>query len=92
MHVVSRLDDGTWVVELRTAPDASSPVLDGVVGETVGVGELPLTLLEPYPRAGSSPTGAGNRLWRASATGDLSAVLHAAGRPSPTATWIAAIR
>ena len=31
--------------------------------------ELPgggrLTLLEPYPRAGSSPTGRGNRLWRA---------------------------
>ena len=65
LHVASRLDDGTWVVELRTAPDASAPVLDAVAGETIGVGELPVTLLEPYPREGSSPTGSGNRLWRA---------------------------
>jgi S-adenosylmethionine:tRNA ribosyltransferase-isomerase len=40
-----------------------------------------LTLLEPYPRLGSSPTGRGNRLWRALVLGDLRAHLGAAGRP-----------
>jgi S-adenosylmethionine:tRNA ribosyltransferase-isomerase len=81
LHVASRLDDGTWVVELRTAPDASDPVLDAVTGETLGVGELPLTLLEPYPFEGSSPTGSGNRLWRASVEGDLRRLLDRHGRP-----------
>ena len=81
VHVASRLDDGTWVVELRTAPGASDPVLDAVAGETLGVGELPLTLLEPYPFEGSSPTGWGNRLWRASVEGDLRRLLDRHGRP-----------
>ncbi|MEO7351511.1 MAG: S-adenosylmethionine:tRNA ribosyltransferase-isomerase, partial [Marmoricola sp.] len=81
LHAASRLDDGTWVVELRTAPDASAPVLDAVAGETIGVGELPVTLLEPYPHEGSSPTGSGNRLWRAQLEGDLRALLDRHGRP-----------
>ena len=81
VHVASRLDDETWVVELRTAPDASAPVLDGVAGETIGVGELPLTLLDPYPYPDSSPTGSGNRLWRARVEGDLRALLDRHGRP-----------
>ena len=38
LHAATRLDDGTWVVELRTAPDASHPILDGNAGETIGVG------------------------------------------------------
>ena len=40
-------------------------------------------LLEPYPRPGSSPTGAGNRLWRAEASGPrcLSQHLLRHGRP-----------
>ena len=65
VHIASRLGEGTRVVELRTSPDASAPVLDGRVGEHIG---LPaggvLELIEPYPQPDSSPTGLGNRLWR----------------------------
>ncbi len=81
LHAATRLDDGTWVVELRTAPDASQPILDGNAGETIGVGELPVTLVSPYPRDESSPTGSGNRLWRAHVEGDLRALLNRHGRP-----------
>ncbi len=81
LHAATRLDSATWVVELRTAPDAAAPVLDAVAGETIGVGELPVTLLEPYPHEGSSPTGSGNRLWRARVEGDLRALLDRHGRP-----------
>ena len=81
LHAATRLDAATWVVELRTAPDASEPVLDAVAGEVIGVGELPVTLLEPYPHEGSSPTGAGNRLWRAQVEGDLRTLLDRHGRP-----------
>jgi S-adenosylmethionine:tRNA ribosyltransferase-isomerase len=81
VHAAHRLDPETWVIELRTAPDASAPVLDAETGDVVGVGELPLTLLEPYPHEGSSPSGAGNRLWRAHAEGDLRNLLDRHGRP-----------
>jgi S-adenosylmethionine:tRNA ribosyltransferase-isomerase len=81
LHAATRLDAVTWVVELRTAPDASEPVLDATAGESLGVGELCVTLLEPYPREGSSPTGSGNRLWRAHAEGDLRTLLDRHGRP-----------
>ncbi len=81
LHAATRLEQDTWVVELRTAPDASEPVLDARAGEVIGVGELPVTLLEPYPHEGSSPTGAGNRLWRAHVEGDLRALLDRHGRP-----------
>ncbi len=81
LHAASRLDADTWVVELRTAPDASAPILDGISGETIGVGELPVTLLEPYPYPDSSPTGSGNRLWRARVEGDLRRMLDRHGRP-----------
>jgi S-adenosylmethionine:tRNA ribosyltransferase-isomerase len=81
LHAAMRLDDGTWVAELRTSPDAATPVLDGVAGETIGVGELPVRLLEPYPHADSSPTGSGNRLWRARVEGDLRQLLDRHGRP-----------
>jgi S-adenosylmethionine:tRNA ribosyltransferase-isomerase len=81
LHAATRLDTVTWVVELRTAPDASAPVLDAVPGEIIGVGELCVTLLESYPHEGSSPTGSGNRLWRAYAEGDLRTLLDRHGRP-----------
>ena len=81
VHVAQRLDDDTWVVELRTSPDASSPVLDAAAGETIGVGELPLTLLRPYPYDRWSPTGSGNRLWSARTEGDLRTLLDRCGRP-----------
>ena len=81
LHAAGRLDDGSWVVELRTSPDASEPILDAAPGETIGVGELPVTLVAPYPREDSSPTGSGNRLWRARVEGDLRALLDRHGRP-----------
>jgi S-adenosylmethionine:tRNA ribosyltransferase-isomerase len=81
LHAATHLDDGTWVVELRTAPDAGKPMLDARPGEIIGVGELPLTLLAPYPHSDSSPTGHGNRLWRAQVEGDLRTLLDLYGRP-----------
>ena len=77
----------TWVVEVRTAPDAARSVLDAEPGQVLTLagtgGSAVLTLLEPYPRAESSPTGEGNRLWRAVHVGDrpLRDVLSQIGRP-----------
>ncbi len=65
VHVANRLPDGTRVVELRSAPRAAEPLLDGHAGEVIGLaagGQV--ELLAEYPRAGSSPSGTGNRLWR----------------------------
>ena len=62
-------------------PTASEPILDATAGETIGVGELPVTLLAPYPHENSSPTGSGNRLWRARVEGDLRTLLDRHGRP-----------
>jgi S-adenosylmethionine:tRNA ribosyltransferase-isomerase len=62
-------------------------VLDAAHGETLtltGTGtRAVLTLLDPYPRAESSPTGVGNRLWRARYDGEesLRDVLDRVGRP-----------
>jgi S-adenosylmethionine:tRNA ribosyltransferase-isomerase len=85
VHVAMDLRDGTWVVEVRTAPDASRAVLDAVPGQVLRLTRTvaALTLLDPYPRAESSPTGEGNRLWRASYAGDepLRDVLDRVGRP-----------
>ncbi len=83
VHVGPRLDDGTRVVELRTAPHAAEPVLDARPGETIDLrGSTTLTLLEPYPRASSSPTGRGERLWRAGVSGTpVCRLLARHGRP-----------
>jgi S-adenosylmethionine:tRNA ribosyltransferase-isomerase len=81
VHVATPLDDGDWVVELRSAPDAARPVLDGRAGEEVRVGPVRLVLRAPYPSGDSSPTGAGNRLWRVSAEGDLACHAVRQGRP-----------
>jgi S-adenosylmethionine:tRNA ribosyltransferase-isomerase len=83
VHVGARLDDGTWVVELRTAPDAARSVLDAAAGESFALaGGGRLRLLEPYPGAGSSPTGRGNRLWRSAVHGvSLTQHLLRHGRP-----------
>lgn len=65
IHVANRLADGSRVVELRRAPDAAAPVLDGAAGERITLpGGATVELLEPYPAPASSPTGEGNRLWR----------------------------
>lgn len=81
VHLATPLDDGTWVVELRTAPDAGRPVLDAWPGERVRLGGATLRLLAGYPHDGSSPTGSGNRLWRAEVHGDLRGQVERSGRP-----------
>jgi S-adenosylmethionine:tRNA ribosyltransferase-isomerase len=84
VHVANRLGDGTRVIELRTAPDASAPVLDGNVGERIA---LParggVELIAPYPESGSTPTGVGNRLWRGrvSVSQSVSVYLREHARP-----------
>ncbi len=82
LHVGARLPEGDRVVELRTAPDAARAVLDAAAGQRVRVdGGAELVLLAPYPHEGSSPTGHGNRLWRASVADHLDAALRRHGRP-----------
>lgn len=84
VHVATRLPDGHWVIELRSAPDAAEPILDAAAGDSI---ELPtgarLDLLTPYPREDSSPTGRGNRLWRAALYGEGSLInlMSIFGRP-----------
>ena len=77
------MDDGTWVVEVRRAPDADRSVLDAEPDDVleIAAGVARLRLVAPYPESGSSPTGAGNRLWRADVDGDLAAVARRYGRP-----------
>jgi S-adenosylmethionine:tRNA ribosyltransferase-isomerase len=66
VHVANRLANGTRVVELRAAPDAAETILDARAGEVIDLsGGATVELLTPYPRSDSSPTGLGNRLWRA---------------------------
>lgn len=81
LHVATKLDDDSFVVELRTAPDGARSVLDAQAGQEIVAGSVTLTLIAPYPRKGSTPTRQGNRLWRARSDGDLRAELDALGRP-----------
>ncbi|UQX89834.1 S-adenosylmethionine:tRNA ribosyltransferase-isomerase [Jatrophihabitans telluris] len=84
VHLAIELDDGDWVIELRTAPDAARPVLLAEPGRRVVLDrQLELVLVAPYPRADGSPTGSGSRLWRArvQGTGSLSGLLATRGRP-----------
>ncbi len=86
LHLATPLDDGSWVVELRTAPSADRAVLDARAGELltavpVDRDRVTLELLAPYPYDGSSPTGEGNRLWRARVRGPLDRHVALHGRP-----------
>ncbi|HXH79173.1 S-adenosylmethionine:tRNA ribosyltransferase-isomerase [Nocardioides sp.] len=82
LHVAAALDDGDRVVELRSAPDAARAVLDAQPGDVVRAGGIRLTLAAPWPTGQpSSPTGNGNRLWRARVRGDLEQLLGDRGRP-----------
>ena len=75
------LDDGTWVVEIRTAPDAARAVLDAAAGRRAARRRPHLHLLEPWPRPGLVADGKGNRLWRALTAGDAVPYLERHGRP-----------
>ena len=81
LHLSTRLADDSWVLEVRTAPEAARSVLDASVGNRFTADGATFTLREPYPRGGSSPTGLGNRLWRTDVGGDLGSALAAVGRP-----------
>ncbi len=90
LHLASGLDDGSWVAELRTAPDAAAPILTARPGEIFRFGDdgaLQITLLEPYPAATEhtkqSPTGHGHRLWRVELEATLPVTEYLAwnGRP-----------
>ena len=80
VHVATPLDDGTWVVELRTAPAGARAILTAEPFDEVDLAGERLVLLEPHPRQ-SSPTGRGNRLWRARAGVGLRSALERFGRP-----------
>jgi S-adenosylmethionine:tRNA ribosyltransferase-isomerase len=65
IHAATELDDGSWVIELRTAPDGRHPILSARPGEIIRLpNAVRLRLVEPYPRPLGSPTGHGSRLWR----------------------------
>jgi S-adenosylmethionine:tRNA ribosyltransferase-isomerase len=73
-HLSTALDDGSWLVELRPAGDATGPVADIVAGERVALsGGGSLVTLEPV----------GTRLWRSTLDidGDVVDYLSANGRP-----------
>jgi len=66
IHVATELDDHSWVIELRTAPDGARPLLHAQSGEVIRLADaVRMRLLEPYPAPNASPTGHGTRLWRA---------------------------
>ena len=82
LHLAARLDDGDRVIELRSAPDATRAVLGARPGDVLRVDDVLMTLTEPWPTGQpSSPTGEGNRLWRARARGDLDGAVQRRGRP-----------
>jgi S-adenosylmethionine:tRNA ribosyltransferase-isomerase len=61
LHVAGRLDDGSWVVELRRA-DGKGPSLDAFHGENLVLpGDLRLRMHSAYP----DRTASASRLWRA---------------------------
>ncbi|MDP9444451.1 MAG: S-adenosylmethionine:tRNA ribosyltransferase-isomerase, partial [Actinomycetota bacterium] len=61
LHVAPPLDDGTWVVELRT-PDNTGPDHDLRPGDVLALaGGVTLRVVAGHPR----PDRAGSRLWRA---------------------------
>ncbi|MEX2554168.1 MAG: S-adenosylmethionine:tRNA ribosyltransferase-isomerase [Actinomycetota bacterium] len=84
VHFSSPLEDGTWVVELRTAPRAAKPVLDAAPGEIL---RLPrgttLTLDTQYPSQEANVLPhRGTRLWRARiGGGQITRLLAREGRP-----------
>lgn len=83
VHLAAPLPDGSWVVEVRRAPDADRSVLDAEPDDVleIAAGVVRLRLRAPYPEPGSSPTGVGNRLWQADADGDLASAARRYGRP-----------
>jgi S-adenosylmethionine:tRNA ribosyltransferase-isomerase len=82
VHFSTRLDDGSWLVELRPPGRATGPVTDAQPGERIGLpAGAALTLSVPGTPAPG--TAAVRRLWQArvAVEGDVRAYLAAHGRP-----------
>ncbi|HEX9108629.1 MAG TPA: S-adenosylmethionine:tRNA ribosyltransferase-isomerase [Longimicrobiales bacterium] len=80
VHFSTRLEAGSWAVELRPPGRATGPARDGRRGERVTLpGGIALTLEEPYPDSELERP----RLWRAHVTPptDVPALLARYGRP-----------
>ncbi|MGH8828710.1 MAG: S-adenosylmethionine:tRNA ribosyltransferase-isomerase, partial [Jiangellaceae bacterium] len=80
VHFSARLDDGRWVVELRSWPDAAGPETTAAAGDRIDLpDDASATLLEPRSR-GRLP---GTRLWTAeiAAGVDVASYLSGHGRP-----------
>lgn len=80
VHFSTRLDDGSWAVEVRPPGRATGPVEDVCAGERVHVrGGLTLDVLEGWPE----PWRTDGRLWRVLVGGpaDVATVLRRHGRP-----------
>jgi S-adenosylmethionine:tRNA ribosyltransferase-isomerase len=82
VHFSTRLDDGSWLVELRPPGRATGPVTDAQPGERI---RLPAgaALTLSVPGAPALGTAAVRRLWQArvAVEGDVRAYLAAHGRP-----------
>ena len=74
VHFSTRLDDGSWLVELRPPGRATGPVTDARAGQRIGLAAGARLIL----RQAASP-----RLWRVQVAveGDVRAYLAAHGRP-----------
>jgi len=89
VHFATELDDATWVVELRRAPDGDRPILYAESGDVILLNHgVRIQLIEPYPGprdpgSSASPTGRGTRLWRAMilSAGRMADYLERYGRP-----------
>lgn len=79
VHFSTPLDDGTWIVEIRSAPRGASPILDARPGDRVRLhGGAWLALLDA-----ESASERGVRLWRTAVLciGDVERFLSRHGRP-----------
>lgn len=72
VHFSTRLDDATWVVELRPPGQATGSVKDAEPGQKVDLPDGVLILIEEYVLG---------RLWRAAVSVDVPTMLANHGRP-----------
>ena len=80
VHFSTRLDDGSWAVEVRPPGRATGPVHDARAGERLPLrGGVALELLEGWP----DPWDGDGRLWRVRTGGptDVPTALRRHGRP-----------
>jgi S-adenosylmethionine:tRNA ribosyltransferase-isomerase len=79
VHFSTELDDGSWVIELRTAGSAKSAVLTARIDDRVQLPDGPVLRLAEH----APGTPAGQRLWRTQrlSPGRVDGLLAAHGRP-----------